>query len=814
MFALAIRYLNGWSIAASDGARKEQAEWPPHPDRVFMALAAAWFETGEDGEEARALRWLEEPEATQGEPATPYVKEGEVLRWLQALPPPAVAASEAAYRTIVTSYVPVNDDGGGRKSSPKTELDRLRNKGLALIPEHRLRQPRGFPVAIPHDPTVRLIWRETVLGGHHAALERLAARVTHVGHSASFVQAWVERDCDVAADWEPAEGIATRRLRIPTAGSLERLARACNRDAWIAYHDLREEIRRSDADLKAMKPPPRTAWRDFPDAVLLAAETETRRHPEYAAAKAGDAAASARLVDALVDETGVVAVRALIDAVCEDGAPVLVSAHAYERDGFNAIPAALARLLSERLGVRHDTTVVQSNVVGHTGADGYGRLARQAAFAGNVARGHEYVMVDDFIGQGGTLANLRGWVEKQGGTVVGAVGLTGKPYSAKLNPSEEQLDELKQKHGPAFERWWREHFGHAFDCLTQSEARYLARSPDADTIRDRLAAAVRTGGVRNHARSPREQARHIKQLKARLAERFPDGRPSIPLRPVPGKWQGYGRPPQSPPESAPHSIFDPRIVVLGISGRRVSLPATLKLTSALRGLLMRECPEQPPPEWFSGHRPDGTPTLAPHMALAPLPFVGSHHADGRIMGLALILPRGLDQREAGRCLEPIMRDSKTGLPREHPLFHGEWFECAVELDTREQPPVNLDPRTWTAPSRVWASVTPVVMNRHFDGKDKWQRAAESVKDMCVHIGLPRPREVLLHPVSLVEGAPHARECPRLARKHDGSRRSHGHAVVVFDEPVSGPVLIGAGRFRGYGLCRPMTRYDRGEQDAG
>ena len=104
-------------------------------------------------------------------------------------------------------------------------------------------------------------------------------------------------------------------------------------------------------------------------------------------------------------------------------------------------------------------------------------------------------------------------------------------------------------------------------------------------------------------------------------------------------------------------------------------------------------------------------------------------------------------------------------------------------------------------------MTPVVLNRHFDGKDKWQRAVEGVKDMCAHIGLPRPHEVLLHPVSRVEGVPHAREFPQLVRKHDGGRRSHGHAVLVFDEPVCGPVLIGAGRFRGYGLCRPIERYD-------
>jgi CRISPR-associated protein Csb2 len=30
-----------------------------------------------------------------------------------------------------------------------------------------------------------------------------------------------------------------------------------------------------------------------------------------------------------------------------------------------------------------------------------------------------------------------------------------------------------------------------------------------------------------------------------------------------------------------------------------------------------------------------------------------------------------------------------------------------------------------------------------------------------------------------------------------------HADLVFAEPVRGPVIIGAGRYFGYGLCRPM-----------
>ena len=58
MIAIGIRHLNGWSMA-SDSADRNRPEWPPHPDRIFMALAAAHFETDGGGAEQAALHWLE-----------------------------------------------------------------------------------------------------------------------------------------------------------------------------------------------------------------------------------------------------------------------------------------------------------------------------------------------------------------------------------------------------------------------------------------------------------------------------------------------------------------------------------------------------------------------------------------------------------------------------------------------------------------------------------------------------------------------------------------------------------------------------------
>ncbi|MGQ0594459.1 MAG: phosphoribosyltransferase [Gammaproteobacteria bacterium] len=111
------------------------------------------------------------------------------------------------------------------------------------------------------------------------------------------------------------------------------------------------------------------------------------------------------------------------------------------------------------------------------------QVAKLRAFLG----GRKATLVDDFVGMGGTLANLKGYIESKGGRALAAVTLTGKPYSARLRPEPDQLSKLRAKHGQDLDDFWRERFGHGFDALTQSEARYLSRSPDADTIRNRLA---------------------------------------------------------------------------------------------------------------------------------------------------------------------------------------------------------------------------------------------------------------------------------------------------------------------------------------
>ncbi len=230
----------------------------------------------------------------------------------------------------------------------------------------------------------------------------------------------------------------------------------------------------------------RSQWGNFPDVIIHAEESIVKKHRLYAAAKSGDAIAA----EGLVLETSPIEALDRICAIIGDRTPYLLAVHAQESQGANVIPRAMARLLSRMLSLPWSKSVIQINRVSHTGADGYHRLSSPPLFAGEVEL-DDYFLVDDFIGQGGTLANLKGFLESCGASVIGATALTGKAYSAKLALTDETLQKLRGKYGNELENWWCAAFGYGFECLTESEARYLTRADDADTIRTRIAAASR-----------------------------------------------------------------------------------------------------------------------------------------------------------------------------------------------------------------------------------------------------------------------------------------------------------------------------------
>ncbi|GIW91735.1 MAG: hypothetical protein KatS3mg109_2167 [Pirellulaceae bacterium] len=262
---------------------------------------------------------------------------------------------------------------------------------------------------------------------------------------------------------------------------------------------------------------------------------------------------------------------------------------------------------------------------------------------------------------------------------------------------------------------------------------------------------------------------------------------------------------EEPPVACSH--FSPDLIVLRqTAGPRFPLEATQLLTHHLRNAIMSNCPVQPVPEWLSGHRADGSASqrVQGHMALVPLAHVGRRHADGHLLGLAIVVPQDIERPQIAACLNKLLFDAQ-GWPSTIELRLGSAGRCCLQLDDGSEYRQALQPRTWTGPATRWASVTPICLDRHPKGKgpEYWQQVEQQIAAACERIGLPRPRHVIATPSPVFAGSPHARRMPKLVRKGDGGPIQHTHAVILFDEPVRGPMLLGAGRYRGYGLCRPL-----------
>jgi hypothetical protein len=113
-----------------------------------------------------------------------------------------------------------------------------------------------------------------------------------------------------------------------------------------------------------------------------------------------------------------------------------------------------------------------------------------AAFEGPVLPGADYVLVDDHVGLGGTLANLKGYIETNAGRVIAMTTLTESREARHIALRPDVLDMLRERHGEALENLWQEQFGHSLDCLTNVEGGILRREQSVESIRNRLAQAA------------------------------------------------------------------------------------------------------------------------------------------------------------------------------------------------------------------------------------------------------------------------------------------------------------------------------------
>jgi CRISPR-associated protein Csb2 len=329
---------------------------------------------------------------------------------------------------------------------------------------------------------------------------------------------------------------------------------------------------------------------------------------------------------------------------------------------------------------------------------------------------------------------------------------------------------------------------------------YLEQQYNAKAIEDYSALKV----AEMHA----NDAKSRKATKERLRQIYGNQPPSQ-QRPRLSLFQGYAQSTRvSKAVSTPGTVFGPHFLVLQLCAkqgqyRELDLTSILTITSRWREAILSYSNglSEVVRRILSGHDSNGGPAADPHLAFLPLAFVGHEHADGHLLGMGLVVPEDLARdyrREALRALAAV-RDLKLG-----PL--GVW---STEPVTASQPPWNLRPEAWTAypeGATHWSTTTPIVFDRHPKARDKAHYQLETagmIAEACTRIGLPKPREVIITQVSSHLGVPPSFAFPRLQRKC-GSERRHTHAILVFDVPVCGPILIGAGRFRGYGALRPMN----------
>lgn len=234
-----------------------------------------------------------------------------------------------------------------------------------------------------------------------------------------------------------------------------------------------------------------------------------------------------------------------------------------------------------------------------------------------------------------------------------------------------------------------------------------------------------------------------------------------------------------------------------VPGRRVG-----DVTAALKAAVMSRYQRlygDPIPPALHGHGYEGTGfDIARYLAL---PNVGFDHSDGRIHGAAVWLPRDCDETTAERA---------RAAARAVQLLQTARLQVGVAPWQGEDRPRAATPRRWLRQSKTWATAVPAIHERF------GRLSLAELQRWCRHAGLPEPVAFRSARVPLVPGALtlHQTEVQRPAPHMTGDPKPYSHIALRFAEAVRGPVVIGGGRSRGFGLCVPIGDKDRDNEAEG
>ena len=219
-----------------------------------------------------------------------------------------------------------------------------------------------------------------------------------------------------------------------------------------------------------------------------------------------------------------------------------------------------------------------------------------------------------------------------------------------------------------------------------------------------------------------------------------------------------------------------------LSGRRVTAVTHLFKQAVLA---RHQQVHGEPPRVLHGHGFAGKGyELARYLAL---PDVGFRRSRGRIHGLALWMPPGSDAVRRLRA-----KDAALAVRR----ISGAGINASVTPRADETRPFAANPARWCAESRMWATAFPAIHERR--GRVNLGEVAR----WCRHAGLPEPSSFCSARGPLVHGAVDL--APVEVNRPGRVGRPYSHVELGFPRAVRGPVVIGAGRQRGFGLCVPVN----------
>ena len=222
-----------------------------------------------------------------------------------------------------------------------------------------------------------------------------------------------------------------------------------------------------------------------------------------------------------------------------------------------------------------------------------------------------------------------------------------------------------------------------------------------------------------------------------------------------------------------------------VSGRRVTAVTAL-FKQAVLSRHQRIHGEPPPVLHGHGFARRGY-ELARFLAL---PDVGYPRSRGRIHGLALWMPPGSDSNVSQRA-----GDAALAVQR----LTGRGVDVSVVPRQGEERPLAAKPARWTSRSRCWVTAFPAIHERRgvldLDEVSRW----------CAHAGLPAPIRFRSARSPLARGAVDL--APVEVNRPGRAGLPYSHVQLWFEEAVAGPVVIGAGRQRGFGLCVPVNDAD-------